>query len=282
MTQMTKVLDPRAAGAKRLKDKIAIVTGAGQGNGRATARRLAEEGAAVMVVDRHEPGANRTAQELRDYGARAETFVGDISVVEKFRELAALTNEQFGRIDVLVNVAGGSMYGPKLGWEYEPEEIVANVQNNLWTCMWGCHSVLPYMVKQGSGSIINFGTHAVRGTMRLGYAAAKGGIFAITTSLALEAAPLGVRINCVVPHYTESEAGDRLVTRIPGQLAPQTSEAMAPNREALRSRHVENIPMGRPGTPQEVAAAVAFLASDDASFVTGDILCVGGGAFCRL
>jgi dihydroxycyclohexadiene carboxylate dehydrogenase len=282
MASSVQVLDSKAAGARRFEGKTAIVSGAGQGHGRATARRLAQEGAALMLVDRHAAGAKRTRDELTQFGSDADTYVGDISSVEPFQEVAAKTVERFGKIDVLVNVAGGAMYGPKLGWEYTPDELMANVQNNLWTCMWGCYSVLPYMVEQGSGAIVNFGSHAVRGTHRLGYAAAKGGIYAVTTSLALETAQSGVRINCVVPHYSESEPGDRLVTRVPGQTAPKTTQAMQPGRADLQARHLQNIPMGRAGTPQELAAAVAFLASDDASFVTGDIMCVGGGAFCAL
>jgi NAD(P)-dependent dehydrogenase (short-subunit alcohol dehydrogenase family) len=281
MVEALRVLDPRAAGAKRLKGKIAVVSGAGQGHGRATARRFAEEGATVMVVDRYPPGAERTHRELTEYGAQAATFIGDMSSWQTAKAAMAEAKERFGRIDILVNVAGGSMHGPKLGWEYTPEELMANVQNNLWTCMWGCWAVLPHMVQQRSGAIVNFGSHAVRGTHRLGYAAAKGGVFAITTSLSLETAKLGVRVNCVVPHLSGGEPGDRLIGRVPG-ARPATEEERRASREELETRHLGNIPMGRAGTTQEVAAAVTFLASDDASYITGEILCVGGGAFCRL
>lgn len=279
MSESNKVLDPRAAGGKRLQSKIAVITGAGQGIGRATARRMAEEGASVMVADRVREGAERTRGELRDFGADAETWIGDVGSPETANALIAATVERFGRIDILVNTAGGSMHGPKYGWEYTPEEIIANVQNNFWTTMWCCWAVLPYMVEQRSGAIVNVGSNSPRGTMRLPYAASKGGVFVITTSLALEVATMGVRINCVAPHWSVSEdPEDRLVTRIPGAPASLSPEEREVQRASLAARHLQNIPMGRPGTKEEQAAAITFLASDDASFITGQILSVGGGA----
>jgi NAD(P)-dependent dehydrogenase (short-subunit alcohol dehydrogenase family) len=167
---------------------------------------MAEEGARVMIADRQAAGAARTCGELREYGADADTFVADISTAEAAQTLMAAAKERFGRIDILVNNAGGSMYGPKLGWEYTPDEIVQNVQNNFWTTLWCCWAVLPYMVEQRSGAIVNLGSNAPRGTMRLPYAASKGGVFAITTSLALETATLGIRINCVAPHWSVAGA----------------------------------------------------------------------------
>lgn len=280
VTETRKVLDPRAAGGKRLADKVAVVTGAGQGIGRATARRFAEEGGIVMVADRNPPGAQRTRGELRDYGAEAEMWIGDVSSAEGAKALMADTFDRFGRIDILVNTAGGSMHGPKYGWEYTPEELMANVQNNFWTTMWCCWAALPYMVERQSGAIVNVGSNSPRGTMRLPYAASKGGVFAMTTSLALETAEMGIRINCVAPHWTVSDdPEDGLVTRIPGQSRRALSEAeRRTQRESLEARHLQNIPMRRPGKKEEQAAAIAFLASEDASFITGQILSVGGGA----
>jgi NAD(P)-dependent dehydrogenase (short-subunit alcohol dehydrogenase family) len=238
---------------------------------------MAEEGAVVMVCDRNPNGAERTRNELRDAGATAEMHVSDISQPEAAKDLMAAANARFGRIDILVNNAGGSMFGPKLGWEYTPEEILANVQNNFFTTMWCCWAALPYMVEQRSGAIVNIGSNAPQGTMRLPYAASKGGVFAITTSLALETAELGVRINCVAPHWSVSEdRDDRLVTRIPGEAV--SGEGDGQLRQHLAEQHLRNIPMRRPGLKEEQAAAIVFLASDDASFITGQILSVGGGA----
>ena len=281
MTQGQTVLDPRAAGGKRLQGKIAVVTGSGQGHGRATARRFVEEGASVMIVDRHQPGAERVRDELRAYGGRAETFIGDISSHEVATCLMEKARERFGRIDILVNNVGGAFRLPgsgEMGWEKTPEDLVGNIQNNLFTCLWCCWAVAPIMIEQQSGSIVNFGSHAVRGMGRLGYAAAKGGIWAITTSLALELAPYNVRINLVVPHSSTRAEGDTLVTRIPGETPPSGGREPTP----VASASLTPIPLNRPGTPEEVAAAVTFLASDDSSFTTGESICVGGGAFCRL
>jgi NAD(P)-dependent dehydrogenase (short-subunit alcohol dehydrogenase family) len=275
-----KVLDPKAAGGKRFLGKVAVVTGAGQGIGRATARRLAEEGATVLVADRNRAGAERTCGELRGYGAEADLWIGDVSSADGAKALMAAAVERWGRIDVLVNTVGGSMYGPKLGWEYTPEELQANVQNNFWTTMWCCWAALPYMVERQSGAIVNLGSNSPRGTMRFPYAAAKGGVFAMTTSLALETATMGIRINCVAPHWSVSEdPDDGMVTRIPGESRREMSaEQRQAQFERLAAQHLQNIPMRRPGQKEEQAAAIAFLASDDASFVTGQILSVGGGA----
>ena len=281
MTQAQSVLDPRAAGGRRLEGKIAVVTGAGQGHGRATARRFVEEGATVMIADRHQPGADRVRDELVAYGGTAETFIGDISSHETAKALIDAAKDRFGRIDILVNNVGGAFRLPgsgEMGWEKTPEDLMGNVQNNLFTCLWCCWAVAPVMIEQGAGSIINFGSHAVRGMGRLGYAAAKGGVWAITTSLALELAPYKVRINLVVPHSSTRPEGDTLVTRIPGETPPPGGRGPAP----VGGASLTPIPLNRPGTPEEVAAAVTFLASDDASFTTGESICVGGGAFCRL
>ncbi len=278
--QPAKVLDERAAGARRLEGRIAVVTGAGQGHGRATARRMAQEGASIMIADRFEPGARRTRDELRAFGSAADYFLGDMQEAETARRLMEETKERFGRIDILVNNVGGAMGGNKMGWEFPPAELEANVRNSLHTCMWGCWAVLPYMIEQRSGSIINFGSHAVRGMGRLGYAAAKGGVMAITTSLAIEAGPHNVRVNAVVPHLSSRPEGDTLVARVPGQAVNRGGGRGS--ADALNSPNMTPIPMGRIGTPEEVAAVVTFLASDDASFTTGAIICVGGGAVCSL
>ncbi len=286
MTQAAaKVLDERAAGGKRLRGKMAVVTGGGQGHGRATVKRFAEEGASVMIAERNQAGAERVRDELLDYGAECDIWLGDVGSPEAAQSLIAATKERFGRIDILVNVVGGTFTLPgsgTWGWEKTPEDIVANIQNNLFTCLWCTWAAMPYMVEQQSGSIITFGSHAVRGTNRLGYATAKGGIAALTTSMSLELAPHNVRINMVVPHVSSRAPGDVLVGRIPGDAASVASKREHGASPDVSDPHLSPIPMLRPGTPEEVAAAVTFLASDDASFTTGETICVGGGAFCRL
>jgi len=285
MTQATKVLDARAAGGKRLLGKVALVTGGGQGHGRATVKRFAEEGASVMIADRNAPGAERVRDELLAYGAETDIWIGDVGSPEGAKDLMAKTVERFDRLDILVNVVGGAFRLPgsgRWGWEKTEEDLIGNIQNNLFTCLWCCWAAMPYMIEQKSGSIINFGSHAVRGTDRLGYAAAKGGIAAITTSMSLELAPHNVRINMVIPHISTREEGDVLVGRIPGQARSAEDKRARSAAPDVTDPHLSHIPMNRPGTPEEIAAAVIFLASEDASFTTGDSICVGGGAFCRL
>jgi len=262
-----------AHGAKRFVGRSAVVTGAGQGIGRATALRLGAEGARVLVADRHVAGADRVVAELRAASVEAHAAYLDVSSPDGARELVAAAVDRFSVVDVLVNCVGGSRYGPKLAWDYTADEIRANIDANLWTTLWCCWAVLPHMVKRGSGAIVNVGSNSPRGTMRFPYAAAKGGVFAITTSLGLETAKLGVRVNAIAPHWTVSP--DKMIDRL-GRNIEAGGGGVS---EETAQRHLSNIPMGRPGRAEEQAAAIAFLASDDASFITAQILSVGGGAF---
>ena len=267
------MFDSLSHGALRFVGKNAVVTGAGQGIGRATALRLGAEGARILVADRHVEGADRVVAELR--GASVEAYAAhvDLSTAEGAQSLAAAAIEHFTAVDVLVNCVGGSRHGPKLAWDYTADEIRANIDANLWTTLWCCWAFLPHMVKRGSGAIVNVGSNSPRGTMRFPYAAAKGGVFAITTSLGLETAKLGVRVNAIAPHWTVSP--DKTIDRLGRSIAPGKGGVS----EETAQRHLSNIPMGRPGRPEEQAAAIAFLASDDASFITAQIISVGGGAF---
>jgi dihydroxycyclohexadiene carboxylate dehydrogenase len=260
-------------GAKRFAGRSAVVTGAGQGIGRATALRLGAEGARVLVADRHVAGAERVVAELRAVSVEAYSAHHDLASPEGARALVETAIGHFTEVDVLVNCVGGSRYGPKLAWDYTVEEIRANIDANLWTTLWCCWAVLPHMVKRGSGAIVNVGSNSPRGTMRFPYAAAKGGVFAITTSLGLETAKLGVRVNAIAPHWTVSP--DKMIDRL-GRSVESGAGGVS---EETAKRHLGNIPMGRPGRAEEQAAAIAFLASDDASFITAQILSVGGGAF---
>lgn len=262
-----------AHGARRFEGRSAVITGAGQGIGRATALRLGAEGARVIVVDRHAEGGERVVAELRTASVDAHFVNHDISSPEGARAVVADAIERFSDVDVFVNCVGGSQYGPKLAWDYTVEEIRANVDSNLWTTLWCCWAILPHMVKRGSGAIVNVGSNSPRGTMRFPYAASKGGVFAITTSLGLETAKLGVRVNAIAPHWTVSP--DKTIDRLGRSVIPG-GHAVS---EETAARHLGNIPMGRPGRPEEQAAAIAFLASDDASFITAQIISVGGGAF---
>jgi dihydroxycyclohexadiene carboxylate dehydrogenase len=275
-------LDSRAAGARRFEGQVAIVAGAGQGIGRATARRLAQEGAAVVVADQVEETAQRVCKEIAEFGERATGFVGDLREIKDVQALMERAKKTYGRIDALANIVGGSI------WHYDyqllnPEQIEATVKKNFWPSMWLCWAVLPYMLEQGSGAICNVATHAVASTGRVPYAASKGGVIALTTSLAKEVAAVGIRVNCIAPG--SSRASDRVTPRSYGVPAYGPKQPPSGARwfeiegsKEREERHRWEVPMGRDGKSEEQASAIVFLLSHDASFITGQILPVGGGA----
>ena len=274
---MTETLDARAAGARRFEGQVAVITGAGQGIGAATARRLAQEGAAVVVGDMVEASSRRVCDELREFGAEAAYCLGELSKWENAQRLMAFAEEQFGRIDVLANVAGGTIWFQSFQY-YTPEQIQAEIDKSFWTAVWCCRAVLPYMIERKSGAIVNVATHAVTGAFRVPYAAAKAGQIGLTTSLSREVAPLGIRVNCMAPSGTLAE--DRVTPRNHGisALPPELPQEELDLQETYRQQtRLSEIPMGRRGEADEQAAAIAFLASHDASYITGQVLAVGGG-----
>jgi dihydroxycyclohexadiene carboxylate dehydrogenase len=274
---MAVELDSRAAGARRFEGQVAIVTGAGQGIGAATARRLAQEGASIVIADQVEETSRRVCHELTEFGASSIVSLGDLSKWENAQALMARTHNAYGRIDVLANVAGGTIWYQSFQY-YTPEQIEAEIARSFWTAVWCCRAVLPYMIEQKSGSIVNIATHAVTGAFRVPYAAAKAGQIGLTTSLAREVAHLGIRVNCVAP--SGSLADDRVTPRnygvnVPAPQLPQ-EELDLQEKYRLETRLVE-IPMGRRAEAVEQASAIAFLASHDASYITGQVVPVGGG-----
>lgn len=263
----------KTTGCKRFRGKNAIVTGSGQGIGRAVARRLGEEGAAVVIADRAEEPARQVLDELQERGVPSKVILADLGYYEEAQRLMTQTKDSFGSIDVLVNCVGGTIRIQPY-WNYTEEQIKAEAERTFWPTMWCCRAVLPYMLEQETGSIVNVGSNSPRGIYRVPYAASKGGVFALTTSLALEVARRGIRVNCVAPG----------ATHIPVRPTPRNPDAIAPTpeeeqwRKELDEFFDHQLPMGRWGTPEEQAAAIAFMASDDASFITGQILSVAGGA----
>lgn len=258
---------------RRFDGRVAMVTGAGQGIGRAIAHRIADEGGAVAVVDRATKPADDVAAELRDGGAEAEAIHADLSTLAGAEAATSAVLERFGRIDVLVNNVGGTVKIQPFV-EYAEDDIVLEIERSFWPTMWTCRAVVPHLVAQGSGSIVNLGSSSPRGILRVPYAAAKGAVFALTTSLALEVATAGVRVNCVAPGATD--VTDRATPRNPSGAAPTEQERAW--RAELDVFLEHQIPMGRYGTVDEQASVVAFVASDDASFMTGQIFVVAGGA----
>ena len=274
---MAGELDPRAAGARRFEGQVAVITGAGQGIGAAAARRLAQEGASVVIGDMVEESSLRVRDELRNFGASSIISLGELSKWENAQALMARAYDEYGRIDVLANVAGGTIWFQSFQY-YTPEQIQAEIDKSFWTAVWCCRAVLPYMLEQKSGAIVNVATHAVTGAFRVPYAAAKAGQIGLTTSLSREVAPMGIRVNCMAPSGTLAD--DRVTPRNYGITAapPELPQEELDLQETYRQQtRLSEIPMGRRGEVDEQAAAIAFLASHDASYITGQVLAVGGG-----
>lgn len=266
--------DMLPSGANRLRGKIVVITGAGQGIGRATAQRCAEEGANVVAADLHAPGAERVAKEVRECGREAEAFVGDLTEYTTAASLMEFTLRRFGRIDALVNNVGGAT-ALKPYQEWDPDEIVREMNRSILPTLWCCRAVLPIMVGQRYGRIVNVGAESVRNGLwdRAPYNVGKGGVHALTTSIARETAQLGITCNCAAPGATNS-GRDRILEAGIRAAAGRESEAFM----RMQQLTLQTIPMNRVSSSQEQAAAIVFLASDDASFITGQILSVNGGS----
>jgi dihydroxycyclohexadiene carboxylate dehydrogenase len=274
---MTAELDARAAGGRRLANKVCVVTGAGQGIGRATARRLGQEGGKIVVADRVEAGATQTEIELRDHAVDVTKVIVDLSTLAGAQQLMTQAQSAYGRIDVLVNNVGGTIW-VKPFHLYSEEEVKRELERSLYPTLWCCLAVLPIMMEQKSGSIINLGSQSTRGLYRLPYATSKGGIVALGKVLAMEYGRHGIRVNTMAPGGTEIT--DRVTPR--QFIAPGvTADDSAADAEVYRREMAEDISnqqaLKRRGLPEEQAAAIAFLASDDASFITGQVINCSGG-----
>lgn len=275
---MAVELDARAAGALRLKDKVCIVTGAGQGIGRATSKRLGQEGGKIIIADRVDASATRTESELHEHGVEAMKVLVDLSTFAGAQSLMTQALDAYGRIDVLVNNVGGTIW-IKPYHLYTEEEVKLEIDRSLFPTLWCCLAVLPVMMKQSSGSIINVGSQATRGIYRVPYAASKGGISALSKVLSMEYGGYGIRVNTMAPGGTDIP--DRVTPRLlvrPGVLASEGAkeEAEKYRREMMQDGNNQQA-LKRRGLPEEQAAAIAFLASDDASFITGQVINCSGG-----
>jgi 2,3-dihydroxy-2,3-dihydro-p-cumate dehydrogenase len=251
-----------------LGGRCALVTGGATGIGLGITRRLLADGARVLIAALTEDELKLGLGELRPAGHEPAGFTGDLAepgVAEAMVQAAVST---LGRVDILVNNAGGGVIRPTL--EHTEETLQATISNNLWTTIRCALAVLPPMVEQGYGRIINIGAESVRNGLadHAIYNAAKGGVHGLTSGLAREFAPSGITVNTVAPSYVETpELGRALKSgTIPGRLRHVTEKA------------TELIPMGRPGYVDDVAAMVGYLARDDAGFVTGQVLSVNGGS----
>jgi len=276
MAEPKAELDPRAAGARRLDGKICVVTGAGQGIGRAAAKRLGAEGGTIVVADRVDEGATQTVADLKEHGVEATKALVDLGSLTGAKELMRQAVAAHGRIDVLVNNVGGTIW-IKPFHLYSEEETVMEIERSLYPTLWGCLAVLPIMMQQKSGSIVNLGSQSTRGLYRLPYATSKGGIVALTKVMAMEYGRYGIRINAMAPGGTE--ISDRVVPRQfikPGVTVEEPAAEAEYRREMAEDIRAQQA-LRRRGLPEEQAAAIAFLASDDSSFITGQVINCSGG-----
>ena len=253
----------------RFAGKVALVTGAAQGIGEAVARRLSAESASVVLVDRSDL-VHDVAKSLLEEGGDAHGVTADLEQYDGAEAAVSAATERHGRLDVLVNNVGGTIWA-KPFQHYTTEQITAEVQRSLFPTLWTCRAALPHLVEQGSGVIVNVSSVATRGVNRVPYAAAKGGVNAITASLALEAAQYGVRVVATAPGGTD--APERRVARGP---SAQTDQELTWYQQIV-DQTVDSSLMKRYGTLDEQAAAIVFLASDEASYITGTVLPVAGG-----
>jgi dihydroxycyclohexadiene carboxylate dehydrogenase len=254
---------------ERFAGKVAIVTGAAQGIGRTVALRIAREGGRLALVDRSDL-VEDVLREAEAGGAEAVAITADLETFAGAVAAADQTRERFGRIDILVNNVGGTIWAKPYA-HYEEAQIEAEIRRSLFPTLWCCRAVLPAMLAQGGGVIVNVSSVATRGVNRVPYAAAKGGVNAVTACLAFENAEHGIRVCGVAPGGTEAPP-----RRIPRNAAQPTEQEKSWYRQVV-DQTVSSSLMKRYGTTEEQAAAILFLASDEASYITGVTLPVAGG-----
>ena len=253
----------------RFLNKIFVVTGAAQGVGRRVAERAASEGAKVLLVDRSEH-VSSVAKSIRSTGGEAMHFLANLETWDGSEQVMAEALKRYGRIDVLVNNVGGTIWAKPYVY-YEPDEIEAEIRRSLFPTLWCCRAAVPSMIERKSGVIVNVSSCATRATKRVPYGAAKGGVNAITTCLALEVAEQGVRVVAVAPGGIS--APERVIPRNKAESTEQERIWL----QDIYKEAVEMSMMKRLGTLDEQAGAILFLASDDASYITGVTLPVAGG-----
>lgn len=244
-----------------LKDKVAIVTGSARGLGAAMVARLAEEGAKVVVTDIQRERAEETAAALRAGGHAVHCVIADVTKAADVQRLVDETAAAFGTVHILVNNAGMPRDKYLVKMSEDDWDVVMNVM--LKGAFLATRAVMPRMIEQGWGRVINISSRAHFGnTTQANYSAAKAGLIGMAKALAIEEGRYGVTVNCVAPGFMETEMIQAL-----------------PTYEAIKERAIAAQPVKRAGQPGDVADAVAFLASERAGFISGEVLHVSGGRF---
>lgn len=248
----------------RLEGRVALVTGASRGIGQATARRLAAEGARVCLTDVSVEGARDTAQELVDQGMDA--FAAKVEVTSRTEVESAVgrTVERYGRLDILVNNAGVTR--DDLVYKMTDEDWRTVINVHLMGAFFCSRAAQKHMVERDYGRIVNVSSASALGNRgQANYSAAKAGLQGFTKTLALELGQYGVTVNAVAPGFIETEMTRTVAAR------------MGVAWEEFVARQIEDIPVGRSGRPEDVASAILYFASEEASFISGQVLYVAGG-----
>lgn len=258
----------------KFEGKVAIITGAAQGIGKAIALELASEGASLLLADIQGEKVAQVAAQIGENGGNAESMSVDVTSASQVADMIKRAIDSYGKIDVLVNDAGGSGTEGVLRIDDVTEEAWdTSVDVNLKGTFLCCKEAVPHMREKGYGRIVNISSATAKGSfgdlgtsaIRLPYAAAKSGVLGFTYQLAKDVGPDGIYVNAVIPGFILTESGARVNDRYEA-LPDDAQEAMT-----------RSVPLGRAGVPSEVAKAVAFLASDDASYITGTTIEVMGG-----
>ena len=249
----------------RLKGKIALVTGAGGCIGTAVVKRFSEEGATVILSDIKEEGCRKILNEMEGEGRPGDIVLADVTKEDDIVALFSRIKERFGRLDVLANIAGGDYENQAGVDEINNEKMSYNIDVNLKSCIFCCREASKIMMEQQYGKIVNMSSLVYRGSpMQFTYSASKGGIFAFTRSMALALGMFNITVNALAPALVEVEV-------IKNSIGPEMWEAL---KEDCASRY----PLGRVGQPIDVANCALFLASDESSFITGQVIEISGGA----
>jgi dihydroxycyclohexadiene carboxylate dehydrogenase len=253
----------------RFAGKVLVVTGAAQGIGREVAVRSAAEGGSVVLGDRS-PLVKETADAIVEHGGRALAVECDLEHYDGAQLLIDAALAEHGRVDILINNVGGTIWTRPYE-EYDVPAIEQEIHRSLFPTLWCCRAALPHMVDRGQGTIVNVSSIATRSVNRVPYAAAKGGVNALTASLAFEAAGKGIRVVATAPGGTEA----------PPRRIPRNEDDLGERDRAWYQQIVDqtiaSTHLGRYSTLDEQVAPILFLASDEASFVTGSVLPIGGG-----